>query len=499
MPYTPLLFLIGVALGYYKDEIGILGDAAEQVSNINPHGILMIFLPPLIFESGFNSDWHIFRKQSKQIFILAFPSVVVCAALIMLSLKVVIGYKEEDFSWVGAFLFGSILSCTDTVAVLALLKEVGAPKKFNSLIEGESLLNDGTCMVLFTICAEILSGNSMSVKSIISLFLSLTIGGALLGLLFGMLAAAMINRVRNDPTLTLNITFCSCFILYFVAENVNLGFRVSGIMALVSMGLYMAAFGKTQISAEAKESVHSFWKYIIYVAETTIFLLAGILVGVRVIGELGTPDIVRANFEKLGVLYLCMTMARFLSIVIFMPTLRKSGYGLTMKEVYVLTYGGLRGAVGIAFSLIIASNDDFPERFRQLVLFNIAGCAFLTLVINAPTAGFVIRKIGLCVKSEVRTKLFASFMKGLNQDISERLTELRQNKYLDGADWGKVAEISGYNDVLALSRMCNSSIGKSVSMSRMGKSSMLGAPSGQRGGSEASLLSEYNLDDDMLT
>jgi NhaP-type Na+/H+ or K+/H+ antiporter len=98
------------------------------------------------------------------------------------------------------------------------------------------------------------------------LFVSLTLGGVILGLLFGMLAAAMIKRVRNDPTLTLNITFCGCFILYFVAENVNFGFRVSGIMALVSMGLYMAAFGKTQISAEAKESVHSFWKYMIYVA-----------------------------------------------------------------------------------------------------------------------------------------------------------------------------------------------------------------------------------------
>jgi NhaP-type Na+/H+ or K+/H+ antiporter len=119
----------------------------------------MIFLPPLIFESGFNSDWHIFRKQSKQIAILAFPSVVVSAVLIMISLKLIIGYEDEYFTWVGAFLFGAILSCTDTVAVLALLKEVGAPKKFNSLIEGESLLNDGICMVLFTICAEILSGN----------------------------------------------------------------------------------------------------------------------------------------------------------------------------------------------------------------------------------------------------------------------------------------------------------------------------------------------------
>lgn len=170
-------------------------------------------------------------------------------------------------------------------------------------------------------------------------------------------------------------------------------------MALVSMGLYMAAFGKTQISAEAKETVHSFWKYVIYVAETTIFLVAGILVGVKVLSSAGSYDIIVGNLENLVQLYFCMTLARFLSIVIFMPTLKKSGYGLTMKEVYVLTYGGLRGAVGIAFSLIIASNDTFPELFRRLVLFNMAGCAFLTLVINAPTAGFVIRKLGLCVKS----------------------------------------------------------------------------------------------------
>jgi len=129
------------------------------------------------------------------------------------------------------------------------------------------------------------------------------------------------------------------------------------------------------------------------------------------------------------------------------------------------------------------------------VLFNMAGCAFLTLIINAPTAGFVIRKLGLCVKSEVRTKLFSSFMKGLNQDIVERLNELKQNKYLEGADWGKVAEISGYNDVLALARHCQSTVGKSISMSmsRMGKS-VFASVSLQRP-SEISMLSEYNLDD----
>jgi NhaP-type Na+/H+ or K+/H+ antiporter len=78
--------------------------------------------------------------------------------------------------------------------------------------------------------------------------------------------------------------------------------------------------------------------------------------------------------------------------------------------VYVLAYGGLRGAVGIAFSLIVANNNSLPEKFRTIVLFDMAGCAFLTLVINAPTAGFFIRKLGLCVKSPVRVKIFMNFM-----------------------------------------------------------------------------------------
>jgi len=102
-----------------------------------------------------------------------------------------------------------------------------------------------------------------------------------------------------------------------------------------------------------------------------------------------------------------------------------------------------------------------------------AGCAFLTLLINAPTAGFLIGKLGLCVKSEVRNKLFASFMKGLNQDIVERLSELKQNRYLEGADWNKVAEISGYNDVVVITRHCNSTLGKSISMRKLGKSSIV--------------------------
>ena len=182
-------------------------------------------------------------------------------------------------------MFGSILSCTDTVAVLALLKEVGAPKKLNSLIEGESLLNDGSCMVLFEIASELVRGGDLSAMEVLKLFLSLTLGGAALGVLFGIIASYLMRGTGHDEILTVNITFFTCFILFFVAENVDLGIRVSGIMALVSLGLFMSIFGKTQISKEAEHTVHIFWKYIVYIAESTMFLLAGILVGVKVLNN----------------------------------------------------------------------------------------------------------------------------------------------------------------------------------------------------------------------
>lgn len=117
------------------------------------------------------------------------------------------------------------------------------------------------------------------------------------------------------------------------------------------------------------------------------------------------------NLQKLLLLYLCMTLARFLSITTFMPKLRTEGYGLKWNEVAALTYGGLRGAVGIAFTLILASNPALNPKFQMVSLLNTSGCAFLTLMINAPTCSAVIKKLGLCVKSETKIRFFTKFMK----------------------------------------------------------------------------------------
>jgi NhaP-type Na+/H+ or K+/H+ antiporter len=107
------------------------------------------------------------------------------------------------------------------------------------------------------------------------------VGAIVLGSIFGMISIILIKLVKKDSILTINITVAMCYILYFVSEYVNLGIRVSGIMALVSIGLYMAAFGKTKFTADAKEKTHEFWKIFVFIAETIIFILGGVLVGTK--------------------------------------------------------------------------------------------------------------------------------------------------------------------------------------------------------------------------
>jgi len=139
----------------------------------------------------------------------------------------------------------------------------------------------------------------------------------------------------------------------------------------------------------------------VYAAESSIFLLAGVIVGVKILTESAVTCITTTDFTKLLGLYICMMLSRFGSIALFMPYLKKMGYGLNWKEVFVLTYGGLRGAIGISFALIIGNDAAYNDKLRQILFFDMAGNALLTLIINATTTGALIKSLGMCVTSLV--------------------------------------------------------------------------------------------------
>ena len=219
-------------------------------------------------------------------------------------------------------------------------------------------------------------------------------------------------------------------------------------MALVSMGLYMAAFGRTKFTTEARERVHHIWKVYVFVAETIIFILGGVIVGQKSLNNPQLIDLIGVKeILMLFGLYICMCLARLTSIAVFMPKLKKLGYGLKWIEVLALTYGGLRGAVGIAFTLILAANDFLPEKFRSISIFNMAGCAFLTLMINAPTCSSFIIWLGLCVKSDTKIKLFNKFMQICKKELEDKIDMTKNDKYLCNSNWDKVSELSGINEL----------------------------------------------------
>ena len=170
IPYTSLITVWGILMGYFWGNMGVTGEAIRDWSFLTAHEILLIFLPPLIFESAFGSDSHTLYKVMGQVLTMAGPIVICSTYLSAYVMYYLLGYNginekgvdTGEFSWEACLMFGAIISATDPVAVVALLKELGASKRLATLIEGESLFNDGTAMVVFLVLLDIVEGNPQS-------------------------------------------------------------------------------------------------------------------------------------------------------------------------------------------------------------------------------------------------------------------------------------------------------------------------------------------------
>ena len=157
--YMFRLLCVGMLLGYLESHtlhnLGTFGEGILSIKNINPHFLLAAFLPPLIFESAFGAEWHVMLREFGQSLTLAFPGVLINTMLTAVFCVYAFPYS---WTWAEAITFGSIVSATDPVAVVSILKELGASKRLATLIEGESLLNDGSAFVLYVIALQFVKG-----------------------------------------------------------------------------------------------------------------------------------------------------------------------------------------------------------------------------------------------------------------------------------------------------------------------------------------------------
>lgn len=283
-------------------------------------------------------------------------------------------------SWYEALALGCVLSATDPVAVVALLKELGASVHFNILVEGESLLNDGTAMVFFLLFMSLVKGETTTAVSVISSFVRLSIGGPLLGILAGLFLCWWMKKIIRDTVLSIIITFIITYLCFYIAEFTWV--KVSGILSIVTLGLFFSAVGKRKIYPESEHALHNVWSTIQYGSESLIFILTGIVVGIKMIDE---TTITAGDWVKMFLFWILMIFSRVIMVLTFYPLLARFGYGLTRKELIVLIYGGLRGALGMCLSLFVAVDDSLRLRFRELTVFYMCGMAMLTIVVNGLT------------------------------------------------------------------------------------------------------------------
>lgn len=341
VPYTVALLVIGLGLGLLQrsdvlqQQLPAVSAALDLVSSIEPHLILFLFLPTLIFESVFAMEVHLFRRIFSQITILAVPGMLLAATATAVLARYLFPW---DWSWPLCFMFGAMVSATDPVAVVALLKEVSSRKRLETLLEGESLLNDGTAIVLFTLFYGLLvteGSPDVSVLVVSGSFFWVILLGMSIGILVGGLAILWIGRVFNDPIIEISLSIASAYLVFLLAENV---LHVSGVVALVTLALLFAGVGRTRISPEVSGFLSHFWEMMAHIANTIIFLLVGIIIASRV--PLHNLEL----WSTLFMLYIGVQLIRALALWLCLPVLKRVGIGITREKAIVLTWGGLRGA-----------------------------------------------------------------------------------------------------------------------------------------------------------
>jgi len=451
LPFTVTLLLIGIGLGVMANN-GFFDGAMESVrvgikwaGNIDPHLILFVFLPILIFEAAFALDVHVFKKSLGNAVILAVPGIVV--ALVLTALLIMgtemLGIGFEGWNWAYALMFGSVVSATDPVAVVALLKELGASKKLGTLIEGESLLNDGTAIVIFMVFYLPIVGLGGDGSPFVD-FIYIACGGTILGILIGYIVVAWVKRVFNDAFVEISVIIAAAYLVFFAAEDF---FHVSGVLGLVSYGLVMAGVGKTRISPEVGHFLHEFWELAAFIANVLIFIIVGV-----VIAERGVFDATANDYLLLFIIYVGIHVVRAVVILMFYPFMVRTGYGLPKKDAIVVWYGALRGAIGLALALIVAGIEpiqvatalEIDEEAAVIVinqfLFLISGVVALTLLVNATTIKFLVAYLGLTDIPAVKAMMMTSAYEDLKTGTENTVELMKGDRFLSGANWSAVRE-----------------------------------------------------------
>jgi len=377
LPFTVALVLVGMALSAFADHHPVAHSLFQQL-DLSPDIILYVFLPTLIFESTLNLDSRQLRHNLGEILTLAVPGLLISTGLIGL----VVGLATP-IPFPAALLLGAILSATDPVAVVALFRQLGAPERLTVLVEGESLFNDATSIVVARILIGVVAAGTVSSDTLsggLLDFFVLFFGGLLAGIVLGTIIAFVLGLIESDPFIEITLTTVLAYLSFLLAEEV---LHVSGVMATVGAGLTLGGWGRIKVSPSIRIYLDHFWEQMAFIANALIFLMVGLKV------ELSA---VWASLDLMAWVIVAMLLARAAIIYGLMPLVGRIPGAKPVSIAYqtVMFWGGLRGAIAIA---IVLSLPDFPyaDTFIALVM----GAVLFTLLVQGLTIETLVRGLRL--------------------------------------------------------------------------------------------------------
>jgi CPA1 family monovalent cation:H+ antiporter len=335
--------------------------------------IFNVLLPPLVFEGALQLDWRRFRHELPLTLTLAFLGVGIAAAVVAAGMHWIIGW-----SWIGAALFGTLIAATDPVSVIASFREMRCLPRVSTIVESESLLNDGVAAVGFAVLSAVAIGWSPDPASVSLLFLWTLGGGIAIGLALTGAILMVVGRT-DDPLVEITLTAIAAYGSFLVAERLH----ASGIIAALAAGLLVGSLGTKFLSRAGRDRVGSAWDFFAFLANSIVFILIG--------SNVATQPIQLLGFTAAAVAILLVLVSRVLSVYPLAAMFHWSRWRVPASFQHTLFWGGLRGALALALSLGIPAT--VPER-GTIILTAFVVVAF-SILVQGLTMPLLIKRLAL--------------------------------------------------------------------------------------------------------
>lgn len=393
IPYPILLVTVGIGIGFIPGIPTII---------LNPEIVFLIFLPPLLFDAAFNISYKELKNNLATISTLAFPLVFFTTTAI----AVVAHYLIPNMSWSMSFALGAILSPPDAVAATNVTKGLGLSHRTTTILEGESLVNDASGLIAFRFALAAIVGTSFDMWKAPLQFLIVVAGGLFVGVAIGRILAFFLLRVYNNSLIGISAIALTPFIAYLVAEE----FHVSGVLAVVVLGVTLAVFSGRLITEETKKQNKSFWDVIIFLLNGLVFILIGLQYPL-VIKNINHEDILPFIGYSFLISFIMLVLRIFwvfghsknLKKAIDKRTQNILGFRTRLyadekidwKNSMIIGWAGMRGIVSLAsaLSLPFLLSDGIPFVQRDSIIFISVVVVLITLIIQGLTLPLIVKAL----------------------------------------------------------------------------------------------------------